>query len=85
MTLNIGQVAEAHRPTSVVLSGPMDDGDGVFNVSATDDWSVDCVVENARPKPLISWFVDDVQLHDVNVTDLTEGQLFVQTIAYEPG
>jgi len=60
-------VSQAQKPTKVVLSGPFDDG--VFNVSTLDDSSVDCVVESVKPKPLITWFVDDVELDDVNVTD----------------
>lgn len=67
-----------------MITGPFDD-DGVFNVSTSDESSVACVVADVQPKPLISWFVDDVQLIVENVTDSTDQTSFVQTIAYVPG
>lgn len=67
-----------------MLTGPFDD-DGVFNVSTTDESSVGCVVDDVKPKPVISWFVDDVQLNVENVTDSSDEMSFVQTIAYVPG
>ena len=59
-----------------MITGPFDD-DGVFNVSTSDESSVACVVADVQPKPLISWFVDDVQLIVENVTDSPGRALFL--------
>ena len=77
-------MSQAHKPSKVALTGPFDD-DGVFNVSTSDESSVACVVDDVQPKPLISWFVDDVQLSVENVTDSNDETSFIQTIAYVPG
>ena len=70
-------------PTSVHLSGSFDDG--VANVSLYDKINVDCIVDNARPKPLITWFVDEIELTATNTSDSEEKDSFTQTLVYNPG
>ena len=70
-------------PTSVHLSGSFDDG--VANVSLYNKINVDCIVDNARPKPLITWFVDEMELTATNTSDSEEKDSFTQTLVYNPG
>ena len=77
------QVSQAQMPTSVHLSGPFDDG--VANVSLYDKINVDCIVDNARPKPLITWFVEEMELTGTNTSDSEDTDSFTQTLVYNPG
>jgi hypothetical protein len=46
---------------------------------------VNCIVDNAHPRPLIAWYVNDMELKDLNVTEKDENESYIQTITYVPG
>jgi hypothetical protein len=77
------QVSQAQKPTSVVISGPFEEG--VANLSISDKINVNCIVDNAHPRPLIAWYVNDMELKDLNVTEKDENESYIQTITYIPG
>ena len=78
------QVSQAKKPTAVHLTGPFEEG-GVANISLYDGMKVDCTVENARPKPLIAWYVNDMELKGVNTTETEEENSYTQTLDFVPG
>jgi hypothetical protein len=78
------QVSQAQKPTAVRLTGPFEEG-GVANISVYDGMKVDCTVDNARPKPLIAWYVDEMELKDVNTTESEDETSYTQTLDYVPG
>ena len=43
-----------------------------------------CIVENAIPKPVFHWYVDDEKLSDIKVKTTEAENTYTQTLYYEP-
>ncbi len=78
------KVAEARAPDAVELFGPFENGSVVANVSRSDTVDVECVVNGARPKPEVSWFVDEEELDGGAATEKEDGDVYVYRLAYAP-
>jgi hypothetical protein len=78
------QVSQAQKPTAVRLTGPFGEGK-VANISLYDSMKVNCTVDNARPKPAIAWYVNEMELKDVNTTEAEDEMSYTQTLDFIPG
>jgi len=45
---------------------------------------VECVVNSARPKPEVSWFVDEEEIENGAVSEKVKGDVYVYKLAYAP-
>lgn len=78
------KVFEARVPDDVSLFGPFENGSGVVNISRSDKVDIDCVVNSAKPKPEVSWFVGETELEGSEMSEKEDGDVYVYRLAYSP-
>lgn len=80
-------VEMAQKPKSIKLSEPFHAGAvNLSEVSSNEQSAVKCVVAEARPKPVFSWYIGDEELSDLDTEDdqQEDESTWTQTLLYKP-